>query len=389
MMSVTGRTLVLISNQAFSLVNFRGELISALVERGARVIALAPDHDDYSRSELTKIGAETLDYPLDRAGLNMLADWRSARALYGHLREIKPDFVLSYFIKPVIYGSIAARIAGVPRIFALVAGLGVVFTSADLAPGFRQRLLQYVGKLLYRIAFACCRNVFFQNDEDIADMIRHRILPEHKAVRLAGTGINLEKFSPAPPVLQPVTFLLMARLLRQKGIVEYASAAREVSRRGFDARFILLGGIDPNPDGLTESEVKAWVDEGILEWPGQVYDVQPYILEASVYVLPSYYREGVPRSTQEAMAMAKPIITTDNVGCRDTIIDGLTGIMVPVKDVQALAAAMENFITSPDLIVKMGAESRKLAERRFDVRSINDSIISVLESTDTVAKVGQ
>lgn len=389
MMSVTGRTLVLISNQAFSLVNFRGELIAALVERGVRVIALAPDHDDYSRSELTKIGAETLDYPLDRAGLNMLADWRSARALYRHLREIKPDFVLSYFIKPVIYGSIAARMAGVPRIFALVAGLGVVFTSTELAPGFRQRLLQHVGKVLYRIAFACCRNVFFQNDEDIADMVRHRILPEHKAVRLAGTGINLEKFSPAPPVMQPVTFLLMARLLRQKGIVEYASAAREITRRGFDARFILLGGIDPNPDGLTEREVKAWVDEGILEWPGQVYDVQPYILEASVYVLPSYYREGVPRSTQEAMAMAKPIITTDNVGCRDTIIDGLTGIMVPVKDVQALADAMENFIASPDLIAKMGAESRKLAERRFDVKAINDSIISVLESTDSVAKVGQ
>jgi glycosyltransferase involved in cell wall biosynthesis len=383
---VAGRTLVLISNQAFSLVNFRGELISELVSRGARVIAVAPDHDAYSRETLAAIGAETMDYTLERAGLSLSSDWRAARALFQILRQLKPDFVLSYFIKPVIYGSIAARIAGVPQIFALVAGLGFVFTGPEMAPTFRHRLLQIVGKGLYRIAFACCQKVFFQNDQDIADMVASAILPREKAVQLNGTGINLDKLRPVEPVVRPVTFLLMARLLRQKGIVEYADAAREMRRRHRNVRFILLGGLDPNPDGLTQTEVDHWVKEGILEWPGQVYDVQPYLRQCSVYVLPSYYREGVPRSTQEAMAMAKPVITTDNVGCRNTVIDGVTGFMIPVRNVEALVGAMEKFVHDPSLIGNMGKESRKLAEQRFDVIEINHSIIAVLENAGVKAE---
>jgi glycosyltransferase involved in cell wall biosynthesis len=169
----------------------------------------------------------------------------------------------------------------------------------------------------------------------------------------------------------PITFLLMARLLREKGIGEYAAAARAVRRDHPDTRFVLLGGLDPNPHGLRAEEVQAWVDEGLLEWPGHVDDVSGVLADSSVYVLPSYYREGVPRSTQEALAAGRPVITTDSVGCRETVIDGRNGFLIPVRDVEALAGAMRRFIERPALLASMGRESHLLAEERFDVRRIN------------------
>ena len=375
--ALAGKTIALISNQAYSLSNFRGELIADLVGEGARVLALAPDQNDASRARLKELGAEPVDYHLDRTGLSILGDLKSCWSLTRLLKRLAPDITLSYFMKPVIYGSIAARLARVPRIFALVAGLGYVF-SDEAESGFRGRMLRRTGLTLYRLGFACCTKVFFQNGEDIADMVAAGALPESKTVRLNGTGVNLQKLKPAPFPDGKITFLLMARLLRQKGIAEYATAARLVKQRGHDCRFILLGGVDPNPDGLAEEEVQAWADEGILEWPGQTDNVLPYLEQAHVYVLPSYYREGVPRSSQEAMALGRPVITTDNIGCRETVIGGETGLLIPVRDVGALVMALERFVQAPELIAKMGKASRKLVEERFDVRKVNAAIIEVL-----------
>jgi glycosyltransferase involved in cell wall biosynthesis len=170
----------------------------------------------------------------------------------------------------------------------------------------------------------------------------------------------------------------MARLLREKGICEYAEAARIVRREVPHARFLLLGGLDPNPSGLTQNEVENWVSEGVLEWVGHVDDVRPWITSTSVYVLPSYYREGVPRSTQEAMAMARPVITTDLPGCRDTVLDGTSGFLVAPRDAAALATTMMRFVTNPELIKRMGAASRRLAEERFDIHSINRGLLAAM-----------
>ena len=177
--------------------------------------------------------------------------------------------------------------------------------------------------------------------------------------------------------MQPVTFLLAARLLREKGIVEYAEAARLVKARHSEVRFVLLGGLDPNPGGLSQAEVQAWAAEGLLEWPGHVA-VKPWLTKTSVFVLPSY-REGVPRSTQEAMAMGRPVITTDAPGCRETVDEGVNGFLVPVRDVPALADAMLRFVQNPSLIESMGRESRRLAEMHFDVRKINAQLLKILE----------
>ncbi len=191
-----------------------------------------------------------------------------------------------------------------------------------------------------------------------------------------GIGVDLDEWLPAPAVTTPVTFLLVARLLREKGIAEYADAAKLVKTLHPETRFILLGGLDPNPGGLSQSEVQAWVKEGLLEWPGHVV-VKPWLAQTSVFVLPSY-REGVPRSTQEAMAMGRAVITTDVPGCRETVISGTNGYLVPVRDAATLAEAMMQFIKNPNLIESMGRESRRMAEERFDVHKINARLLEIL-----------
>lgn len=370
------RSIAIVTSIAYSLANFRGPLIESLVAAGWRVHALAPDYDHQSREKVKALGAEPIDFPMERAGMDPRGDLRTLFALIGQFRTLRPDVVLSYFVKPVIYGSIAARIAGVARRYALVAGLGYVFTDDGDQLGPRRRTLHFIVTRLYHAAFSSCRRVFFQNDDDIDEMVAAGAIDRSRAVRVNGTGVDLDKLSPAPPVIDPPTFLLMARLLREKGVVEYVEAARIVRARHPAVRVILLGDVDANPGALTRRTVLDWVAEGAIEWPGHVDDVHPWIEAASVYVLPSYYREGVPRSTQEAMATGRAVITTDSTGCRDTVVDGQTGFLVPVRDVPALARAMLRFVEEPRLIVEMGRASRALAEARFDVHAINRRMLA-------------
>lgn len=371
------RRLAIISNQAFSLVNFRGYLIRELVAAGVEVYALAPDYDDRFRGEVRSLGAVPVDFSLARTGMNPLRDGLDLLRLTNLLRRIRPDATLGYFIKPVIYGTIAAWLAGVPRRYALIEGLGYVFTESGAKESWRRVVLCWIVSALYRAALKRAERVFFLNDDDISEFVEKGIVDQDKTVKLGGIGVDLDEWRPLPPSMQPLTFLLAARLLREKGIVEYAEAARRVKRRYPNVRFVLLGGLDPNPGGLTQSEVEGWVREGLLEWPGHV-DVKPWLAQTSVYVLPSYYREGVPRSTQEAMAMGRPVITTDAPGCRETVEHGRNGFLVPVRDPRALAEAMLRFIEQPELIESMGRESRRMAEERFDVYKVNAVMLQAM-----------
>ncbi|GAB4130546.1 MAG: glycosyltransferase family 4 protein [Rhodothalassiaceae bacterium] len=370
-------SMAIVTSQAFSLYNFRDKLIRALVDQGIKVYALAPDYDSRSREAVRALGAEPVDISLERTGMRPLRDLLDMFRLVRTLRHFRPDATFAYFIKPVTYGSLAAWLAGVPRRYALVPGLGYVFIEDGAPSGWKRSLLRRIASVLYRIAFRICDRVFFQNDEDAAYFISKGSLTLDKVVRVNGTGVDLEHFLPAPSVQQPVTFLLMGRLLRQKGVCEFVAAARQIGACHPDTRFLLLGDLDPNPTSLTRAEIEDWVRDGILEWPGHIDDVRPWIAKASVYVLPSY-REGVPRSTQEAMAMGRPVITTDAVGCRETVEDGVNGFLVPVRDAAALAAAMLRFIENPALIDSMGRESRRLAEEKFDVRKINAIMLEAM-----------
>ena len=361
--------IVIISQYSPSLIIFRGDLIRAMVELGHEVVCLGPEAG--FEQPLQELGADYLQIPLHRTGLNPLKDVKTLFSLRKVLKEIKPDIVFSYTVKPIVYGSIAAHMAGVRQMYAMITGLGYVFIGQT----FKQRLLTQIVAFLYRRGLKYNQVVFFQNPDDLHLFVSKSIVPKTaKPVLVNGSGVNIEKFAFAPPKLSPVTFLLIARLIKDKGILEYVESARLLKQKYPDARFQLLGPLDINPAAITQEQLERWTKEGIIEYLGKTNDVRPYIADASVFVLPSY-REGTPRSVLEAMSMGRPIITTDAPGCRETVIDGKNGFLVPVKDVDTLKSAMEKFIQEPDLISQMGKQSRIIAEEKYDVRKVNRAIL--------------
>jgi glycosyltransferase involved in cell wall biosynthesis len=368
------KSLAFITSQAFSISNFRGSLIRELIEKGITVYALAPDFDDVSRSAVTALGALPLDSSLSRAGMNPIRDFFDTCRLSRQLAQLKLDATFAYFIKPTIYGSLAAWVAGVRNRFAMIEGAGYVFNEQQ-GQKIRGRILRKIVIWLYSLALRHVHRVFLLNRDDRQLFSETGMVDANKVVLLNGIGVDLDFFSVRAPVIQPICFLMIARLLREKGVYEYVDAARIVKSSYPDVRFLLLGTVDVNPGSLSQSEIDEWVAENVIESPGHVSDVRPWLEQASVFVLPSY-REGLPRSTQEAMAMGRPVITTDAVGCRDTVEERVNGFKVPVGNAKAIAEAMLVFIRQPDLIRSMGAMSRQMAEKNYDVKKINKLILS-------------
>ena len=363
--------ILLVSHYARSLINFRGEMIKAFAELGHEVTSLGPEKG--FSGELKKLGANYREIPLDRTGLNPLKDMVTFFALVRIMRKLKPDIVFSYAIKPVIYGSLAALVAGVPWVYSMITGLGFVFVEKE-----RKNFLQRFVRFLYRLSLKNNAAVFFQNPDDLELFRRAGLLgKDTKAVLINGSGVDLERFYYVRPEIKPLSFLLMARLIWDKGIGEYVEAARRLKKRYPEVSFKLLGPLDSNPSAIKERDIKRWGEEGIIEYLGATDDVRPYLAGCSVYVLPSF-REGTPRSVLEAMAMGRPIITSDAPGCRETVIHGVNGFLVPVKDSASLAEAMEKFILNPKLVFAMGEKSRQMAEEKYDVHKVNRTILQAM-----------
>jgi glycosyltransferase involved in cell wall biosynthesis len=391
--------IVLISNYASSLINFRGDLMSEFVKAGHEVIACAPGESIDTADKLKSKGVSYKAILLDRTGINPIKDLFSFLELATLFRRIRPDIVFNYTIKPVIYGSLAARLAGVSNTFSMITGLGYVFTGASL----RQRIIRALVCRLYRRALSNNRAIFFLNADDLTLFVRSGLVSySQKTLLINGEGIDINYYTyPSLPnadqggqtikcsetdlmnfphvsmASKQPRFLLIARLIKDKGIFEYVDAARVLKKRHPQAVFRLLGPFDRNPSAIRESEIKGWQEEGIIEYLGEAEDVRPFIADANVYVLPSY-REGLPRTVLEAMAMGRPIVTTDAPGCRETVRDGDNGFLVPVRDVDSLALAMERFILHPELIAKMGSRSREIAEGKYDVRKVNAVIMQTM-----------
>lgn len=361
---------LVLGSYAPSLVHFRGPLIRAMVERGHEVMAAAPDIDEATAAALRTLGAEPLQVQLVNASLNPLALMESLKQLRAVLREHRPDVLISYTIKPVILGALAGRAERVPKIVSLITGVGYAFTGGR---EFKRIVSKAAARVLYRLALSRSDEIVFQNPDDEALFRELRLVqPGQKARLVNGSGIDLDHFSPAPLPQKPA-FLMIARLLKDKGIREFADAAKRLKAEHPEVPIALVGRLDPSPDSLTQAELDSLVGCGI-DFMGELADVRPAIAQCSIYVLPSY-REGTPRSVLEAMAMVRAIVTTDAPGCRQTVIDGENGLLVPPRNADALYQAMLRFVDEPDLASRMGPASRRLAEERFDVNAVNAALL--------------
>jgi glycosyltransferase involved in cell wall biosynthesis len=361
---------VLLGAFAPSLVRFRGPLIEAMAGRGHRVFAASPGIDETIAQQLRALGATPVDVPLVRASLNPFSALATYRALRDIFVRLRPDVVIAYTITPVTIGALAARAAQVGRFVALVTGLGYAFT-AGREP--RRLLTRLAAWLLYRRAFRAVSVAVFQNVDDRREFARLRLLPRDLPTGLVnGSGVDVGHFSPAPLPSEP-NFLMIARFLKDKGIREFAEAGAQLKREHPAVQVRLVGWLDRSPDAIDAAELQRIEDRGI-ENLGELADVRPAIAACSVYVLPSY-REGTPRSVLEAMAMGRAIVTTDAPGCRETVIDGVNGFLVPPRDAAALLVALRKFVDRPALAAEMGAASRRMAEEKFAVEAVNQVML--------------
>lgn len=363
---------VLISiNTAWNLVNFRTGLIKSLVDAGYEVVAAAP-HDEYAQ-RLESTGSRYVELPMDSAGTN---PWQDAK-LWWRYRQLmqleRPDVFLGYTVKPNIYGSIAAHSLGIP-VINNIAGLGAVFIS--------QSLVTRVVRLLYRLALHKAAHVFFQNRDDQRLFHDSGLVNAARTSLIPGSGIDLKRFRPTEDSDKPGTqmcFLLVARMLWDKGVGEYVEAARLLRHQFPNVRFALLGFLDvQNPAAISRDQMASWVAEGVVEYWGTSEDVRQQISQADAVVLPSY-REGTPRTLLEAAAMAKPLVATNAVGCREVVEHGINGLLCDVRSTSSLADALRQMITMPLAErVAMGHSGRQKMESQFDERKVIDAYLQAL-----------
>lgn len=367
--------IMIVLNTAWNLVNFRAGLIRALVAEGYEVVAVAP-FDEYA-ARLTELGCRFVALPMDNKGTHPGRDLLLFFRFIQLLHRERPDVYLGYTIKPNIYGSLAGHVLGVP-VVNNIAGLGTVF--------IRNNWLTRLVRSLYKAAMSRSHHVFFQNDEDMSMFVERRMVAAKKVSRLPGSGINLDLFAcePVRPVeSRPFQFLLVARMLWDKGVGEYVEAARIVRQKYPNARFQLLGFLDViNKTAVSRAEMDAWVQEGVVEYLGVADDVKPYLIAADCVVLPSY-REGVPRSLLEAAATGRPIVATDAVGCRDVVEDGVNGLLCRVADSADLADKLLKMMEKSDLErAGMAQAGRQKMERAFDEKVVISNYLRVVRGID-------
>lgn len=371
--------IVIIGTVASSLYGFRVDLIKSLIHEGHTVYAFT---SEYSKDDLDKveaIGAIPVTYELNRGGINPLVDVKSTYDLFKKIKKISPDLVFSYFSKPVIFGTLAAKLAKVPKVIGMLEGLGYTFTEQPTKVSQKTQAIKKAQIFLYKIALPQLDKIIFLNTDDPKDLLdKYSIKVKHVEV-LGGIGLNLKNYPYSNVYPTRPTFIFVARLLAEKGIHDYIAAAKIVKYSYPETKFIVLGTIDKEALGaLTEAELREVTEANVVVYPGHVDNVPEWIAKSSVFVLPSYYREGVPRSTQEAMAIGRAVITTDVPGCRETVVDGVNGFLVEKWNPQALAEKMIYFIENLDQIKLMGEQSYRIAQEKFDAEKVNKKLLKIL-----------
>ena len=366
--------IAVVLNTSWNIYNFRKGLINTLMDKGNQVVTIAPN-DQYT-SRLVEMGFEHHPVKMDSRGVNPIKDFLLILELLAIYRRVKPDVILHYTIKPNIYGTIAASILGIP-VINNVCGLGTMFLKNNLVSGF--------AIFMYRIAFRFPKKIFFQNEDDKDLFLKKKIVSEKITGLLPGSGINTNYFSANSKQGKgrKFTFLLISRLIYDKGVLEYIEAIEALKKDGVDAKFQLLGQIDEkHKRGIPSKIIKQWIETNQVEYLGTTDDVRSFIEMADCIVLPSY-REGTPKTLLEAASMAKPIVTTDVPGCNNVVKDGKNGYLCRLKDSRDLADKMKHLYNQePVDLMKMGKLGRSFIKKNFQEQLVIDKYLSEIEKID-------
>ena len=366
---------LLVAGFVDSVLQFRGDLLSAIAGKGYAIHVAVPlsNSNAEAADKIRSMGYHVHPMPLNRVGLNPVSDLKYFLSLCRIIRMIQPDAVLAYTVKPVVYGVLAARLMSRAKRFALITGLGYAFLGGEGA-SIKRRLVSRLVRMLYSVSLSNATPVFFQNPDDQKLFLDQKITrPSLESSVVSGSGVDVSKYGLAR-FPNKTSFLMIARLLGDKGVREYSAAARIIKEKYPEVEFSLAGWIDDNPNSISQAELERWVSDGTIKYLGRLRDVRDSIAECLVYVLPSY-REGTPRTVLEAMSMGRAIITTDAPGCRETVKHGVNGFLIPVQDSLELAGAMEKFVLEPDLAKRFGGESRIYAETKYDVKIVNEVML--------------
>ncbi len=362
---------MVLSSYAPTLFFFREDMMNAMIKNGHEVIAAAPETGQewgykFKERNIKYVSIEGIE----RTGTNPLKDIFGFMSILKAIYREKPDKIIAYQAKTIIYGCIAGKLLGIKDIYSLMGGLGSVFRDN------KKSIARYILKLEYKVAFTICKKVFFQNKDDSSEIVNSGLINGSKVVMINGSGVNLDKFK-EKPLPENNIFLFVGRIIRDKGIVEYTEAAKIVKEKYPDTKIQIVGYFDTNPTAIKEEEIYKYVNNGIIEYLGPTDDVRPFLENCSVYVLPSYH-EGTPKSVLEAMATGRPVITTDAPGCRETVVDGLNGFLVPVKRSDKLAEKMIWMIEHKEKSKKMGKNSLSICKEKFDVNKVNQVILETM-----------
>lgn len=365
--------IAVISSHTQSLFLFRMDMMKSFIDEGHTVVAFGSEDENIWSSKFEENGIIYKKFFVQRNGLNPFGDLKTLIELSRLIKNEKPDKIFLYQAKTIIYGSVAAKINGVNEVYSLVAGLGSILRGK----GIKNKTLRIIMRYQYKIACAISAKVIFQNIDDADEFVKQKMVNRDKVVIINGSGVNLDKFVPAPLPSTP-TFLFIGRLIKDKGIVEYLEASKKIKQHYPEIKCLLVGPYDTNPSALKKEELLPYIESEIIDYFGEQNDVIPFINQCSTFVLPSYH-EGTPKAVLEAMAVGRSIITTNAPGCKETVVDGFNGYLVPVNSVDSLVEKMTNLIKHPNLNISMAEHSLSIVREKYDVKKVNQSIMRIME----------
>ena len=364
------RILLLASDTKYAL-NFRGDLLKQMVDLGHEVYAVVLDR--VYEKQFNNIGVKLIDISFKRTNINPFSDIAIIKKYINIFKQYKPDLIYAFTAKPVVYGCIAAGICKITEVYPLLPGLGYIFGRS----GIKGKTIELIVKKLYKYSLSKAKKVFFQNNDDIEFFTSNKILLKEKCIKVNGSGVNMERYKQTSTP-EKTSFLMVSRLLKNKGVIEYLNAAKVLKKKYPDIVFRLIGGFDTNPNSLNMDDIKPYIDKEVIDYKGYIEDVRPYINDCMVFVLPTYYNEGLPRTILESMAVGRAVITTAWKGGKDAVVDGETGFLIPIKNKDILIEKMEWMINNPDKAADMGIKGNLRCRKLYDVNKVNNSILKAM-----------